>query len=99
MESKEIFINLIDELTGALDELGLYVIDTNLSMVGKDSYESYDHLRQEIINRKTIGYVDVDCFIGNQAWRVPEEPELFLDMSEIKVTDIAQYLQERMKEM
>lgn len=98
MESKEIFINLIDELTGALDDLGLYVIDTNLSMVGQDSYKSYDHLRQEIINRRTIGYVDVDCFIGNEAWRIKEKPELFLDMSEIKITDVAQYFQDRMKE-
>lgn len=104
MDSKEIFITAVDELSGLLDEMSLYVINMNIDIVGQKLYESYDSLREEIMNGKASAFVDVECFIGKQAWRntsnIEEEIEVsFLDMSEIKVSDITQYLQNRLKDL
>lgn len=102
MDSKEIFYNLLDEVSAGLDSVGLYAVNIKINLSNDRLYESYEELRNKIINEKVLAFINVDCFIGNEAWRKEEifetPEEQFLDMTELKISDIADYFKKRLEE-
>lgn len=98
MNSQQIFVSLIDEIFAKLDSIGLYVIESDMNIIGSTvPYNSYDELRDHIKDSKAMGFMDLECFIGKSAWR--EDPkELFMDMAEIEITDISEYFKDRLGE-
>ena len=95
-------------MTDALDSIGLYVIDCNMSIQSSRQYTSLDDLRSDVINSKASVVFDVDCFIGKSAWRsdsdivIPEPPPMnnFInEMINIEIGDIASYIMKKKEEL
>ena len=94
MDAEKKLGNLIDNLNATLDSLGLYVVDVNLDLQGKDFYDSFEDIRDEIVNKKSYARFEVKCFSGKNAWREEfQEPILDYEIPELTVSDIQEYLE------
>lgn len=111
MDSKVIFTKAIDTMTDALDSIGLYVIDCNMSIQSTKQYANLDDLRSDVINNNASIVFDVDCFMGKAIWRsdqdftaveIPESTvsvaNFIQDIVSIDIGDIASYIMEKKKE-
>lgn len=88
--TNETFIGVLNSLTQCLDNIGLYVIDVNMDIVSaKGLHSSLEDLRKSAINKEADVYLDVDCFIGNSAWRRVELDQLD---EALTAKNITQYL-------
>lgn len=68
-------------MTEALDQIGLYVIDCNMSIQSHKQYSNLEDLKYDVINNQASIVLDVDCFIGKSAWRLVEPiPEVLSDI-------------------
>lgn len=93
-------------MTEALDSIGLYVIDCNMLIQSTKHYSNLEDLKSDVLNKQASIILDVDCFMGNAAWRqdAPFMPEIlnptdFLnEVMSIDIGDIASILKEKKNE-
>lgn len=69
MEAKVLLTKAIDTMTDALDSIGFYVIDCNMSIQSTKQYTNLEDLKSDVINKNASIFFDVDCFMGNMVWR------------------------------
>ena len=68
------FTTLTNNVSSALDSVGLYAVDQNIFIRNNGKkYSSFTELVKDIKLKKCFVYLDVACLIGNTAW-IPTEP-------------------------
>lgn len=92
-------------MTQALDSIGLYVVDCNMLIQSFKQYSNLEDLKSDAINGNANIILEVDCFIGNCAWR--EDPLQGIDQSQFlndvlavdvgSINDIIEVIKESMK--
>jgi hypothetical protein len=106
LNAKVVLTKAIDTMTEALDSIGFYVVDCNMSIQSTKHYSNLEDLKSDVINNKASIIFDVDCFMGNNVWRqgitpIPEvlNPSSFLnEILSIDIGDIASYIKEKQDE-
>lgn len=92
-------------MTEALDSIGFYVVDCNMSIQSTEHYSNLEDLKSDVINNKASIVFDVDCFMGNNVWRQgitpisdALNPTSFLnEILSVDIGDIASYIKEQKK--
>lgn len=89
MESKDLLISVINNLTNALDSVGFYVFDYNLVIDSPKSLTDIDELRKAAINKQAVIRFNLDAFISSSVWKAFTDPSTgFFGIELIPLADI-----------
>ena len=79
-ESNQIFVDVIQRFVNSLDQIGLYVLDSNLEILTSSRVANLDDVRRKATHGEVQVRLNADCFIGNSAWRNIDTKRSFLEV-------------------
>jgi hypothetical protein len=89
MESKEVFVNIINDLGNTLDSMGFYIFDYELFIDSNSSVTNLDELRKDVINNKTVLKFKTKSFISSSVWKAFSKPATeFFGIEKIPLKDL-----------
>lgn len=89
MESKEVFINIINDLGNTLDSIGFYIFDYELIIDNGNRFTNLDELRKQIINNQTVVKFKTKSFISSSVWAAFSKPTTdFFGVEKIPLKDL-----------
>lgn len=99
MESKELLVSIINNLTNTLDSIGFYVYNYDMIIDSPKQLNDLDELRTASINRQAVVKFNLDAFISNKIWNDFSEKETdFFGIEIIPIADLFKFEQDAHEE-
>lgn len=99
MESKDLLVAVINNLTNVLDSIGFYVFDYDMVINSPKQFADLDELRHACINNQAEIKFRLESFISTSVWKAFEETTVnFFGAELIPLADLFKFEQDANEE-
>lgn len=99
MESKDLLVAVINNLTNVLDSIGFYVFDYDMVINSPKQFTDLDQLRRACVDNQAEIKFRLESFVSTKAWDAFEEPSTdFFGIGLIPLADLFKFEQDANEE-